>query len=84
MRVIQMSPFSSPSQSYTAPTSNVVLLPQTKEPGPIKNKGFKIDFKNFKQDDWILLGIIIILVLEGSDDYVLLCALGYLFVVGLL
>lgn len=43
----------------------------------------KFDIKNFKTDDWILLGIIGTLILEGSRDYVLLCALGYLFIMGL-
>ena len=37
----------------------------------------------FEKDDYILAGLIIVLVLEGCDDYVLLAALGYLFLMGL-
>ncbi len=75
MRVVQMSPFSSPvkkspSASFSPPTPPPL-------PKPI------LDIRNFKKDDWILLGIIATLILEGSTDYVLLCALGYLFLIGL-
>ncbi len=37
----------------------------------------------FEKDDYILAGLIIVLVLEGCDDYILLAALGYLFFMGL-
>ncbi len=37
----------------------------------------------FKTDDYILLGIIAVLFFEGSDDYAMLAALGYLFVMGI-
>lgn len=37
----------------------------------------------FEKDDYILAGLIIVLVLEGCDDYILLAALGYLFIMGL-
>ena len=44
------------------------------------------DIKNilakFEKDDYILAGIILVLVLEGCDDYILLAALGYLFFMG--
>ena len=36
----------------------------------------------FETDDYILAGLIIVLVLEGCDDYILLAALGYLFIMG--
>ena len=36
----------------------------------------------FEKDDYILAGLIIVLVLEGCDDYILLAALGYLFIMG--
>lgn len=36
-----------------------------------------------KKDDYILLGIIAVLVFEGCDDYILLAALGYLFFMGI-
>ena len=37
----------------------------------------------FEKDDYILAGIIIFLIFEGCDDYILLAALGYLFFMGL-
>lgn len=36
----------------------------------------------FEKDDYILAGLILVLVLEGCDDYILLAALGYLFFMG--
>jgi len=33
---------------------------------------------NFKDDDFIILGVILLLVFEGTDDFILLIALGYL------
>lgn len=72
MRVVQMNPFS------TKPSSPRIYTPPSPSP-PSKI----LDFKNFKTDDWILLGIIITLILEGSEDYILLCALGYLFIMGI-
>ena len=81
MRVVQMST-KAPAMLYSADTKNEV---NTVRVMPQKNnvKNFRIDFKSFKTDDWILLGIILTLILEGSDDYILLCALGYLFIMGL-
>ncbi len=38
---------------------------------------------SLKTDDLLLLGIIILLFLDGCDDYLLLLVLGYLFFVGL-
>lgn len=79
MRVVQMHPFSSaPSYPPPAPISEVIK-PEPSSP----SLGKAFDFKRFKSDDWILLGIIIALILEGSEDYILLCALGYLFIMGL-
>ena len=37
---------------------------------------------SLKKDDYILAGIIIALIMEGCDDYILLAALGYLFIMG--
>ena len=73
MRVVQMHPFSPPpvQKSAAAPA----------EPLPKATRTF-FDFKNFKTDDWLLLGLIAVLILDGSEDYVLLCALGYLFLMG--
>ena len=51
---------------------------------PPKSSG--IDIKNilsqFEKDDYILAGLILVLVFEGCDDYILLAALGYLFLMG--
>lgn len=48
--------------------------------------GSGIDIKKilsqFEKDDYILAGLILVLVLEGCDDYILLAALGYLFLMG--
>lgn len=38
----------------------------------------------FGKDDYILIGLIAVLIFEGCDDYVLLAALGYLFVMGII
>lgn len=77
MRVIQMNPSSNTPRervSYQPP-------PKTNAPSPPRPAPF-FDIKSFKKDDWILLSIIAVLILEGSEDYILLCALGYLFIMG--
>ncbi|MBR5535493.1 MAG: hypothetical protein IKU60_02460 [Clostridia bacterium] len=75
MRVIQMNPSSRPKEiNFTVPPSPAPSFGEKKAP---------FDIKSFKKDDWILIGIILVLILEGSDDYILLCALGYLFIMGL-
>ena len=38
---------------------------------------------NFQTDDYILAGLLLVLIFEGCDDYILLAALGYLFIMGL-
>ena len=73
MRVTQMNPFPGGKQ----PT----YIPAPPTP-PRVQKSNLFDFKSFKTDDWILLAIIAVLILEGSEDYILLCALGYLFIMG--
>lgn len=75
MRVVQMDPSSSPQ------TESIERAP-FRAPSP-KLKKSVFDPKSFKKDDWILIIIILALILEGSEDYILLCALGYLFVMGL-
>lgn len=57
---------------------------------PIMPKAYEshggIDIKKilsrFEKDDYILAGLIIVLVLEGCEDYILLAALGYLLIMG--
>lgn len=80
MRVRQMNPF----------TGERNARPPAPAPSPAPAAGnfpfgdimTNLNIKKFKKDDWILLGIICALVLEGSRDYVLLCSLGYLFLMG--
>lgn len=74
MRVVQMNPSSAPPRERRA-------LSPPPPSSPPRQKA--LDVKGFKKDDWILLGIIAALILDGSDDYLLLCALGYLFIMGL-
>lgn len=76
MRVVQMNP-SSVKRGHA--TEQKVHHSTQKEPAI----SLPLNFHNFKKDDWILLGIITALILEGSDDYILLCALGYLFIMGI-
>lgn len=75
MRVVQMDPSSSLETKSFARTP-------LRAPSPVLKKSV-LNPKSFKKDDWILIAIILALILEGSDDYILLCALGYLFVMGL-
>lgn len=79
MRVVQMNP------SSNAPREPVRFSPPPPLPSPAPKEAVKpaFDIKSFKKDDWILLSVIAILVLEGSRDYPLICALGYLFMMGL-
>lgn len=79
MRVVQMNPNSTKPRQNTPPPAIAQYIPQTK----VKKSPMGIDIKNFKADDWILLCIILTLILEGSTDYILLIALGYLFLIGL-
>ena len=54
---------------------------------PAGTNGKKFNPGNFlaglEKDDYILAGIILVLVLEGCDDYILLAALGYLLFMGI-
>lgn len=73
-----MDPFTDssrrPALASAAPPS-----PVQKEEGGILKK-----LEELKKDDYILIGIIAVLFLEGSEDYILMAALGYLFVMGIL
>ena len=79
MRVTQM-----PATAQKRERREVVFAPShslaATEKGGIDLK--KI-LSRFEKDDYILAGLIIVLVLEGCEDYVLLAALGYLFIMGL-
>ncbi len=78
MKVTRMSPFSSNSR----PVPPIVKETRQTSALPVSDI-FGLNISNFKKDDWLLLGIIAVLIMEGSTDYVLLCALGYLFIAGL-
>lgn len=51
---------------------------------PLQSSGINIKkiLSQFEKDDYILAGLILVLVFEGCDDYILLAALGYLFLMG--
>ena len=79
MRVTQM-----PAGGGTGSVQRSISVPIT--PKAYESRG-GIDIKKilsrFEKDDYILAGLIIVLMLEGCDDYILLAALGYLFFMGL-
>lgn len=74
------------TQLPTTTSGNTVARQSAFPPVPSnKSDGFDIRkiLSRFETDDYILAGIILVLVLEGCDDYILLAALGYLFFMGL-
>lgn len=78
MRVTQMSAFNRTEKPFSpSRTENPVY-----ENAPKKDKGFLNFLESFGTDDYILAGIIIVLIMEGCEDYILLAALGYLFIMG--
>lgn len=100
MRVIQMSaasppPFSRrgfqpPRQSYAAPPANEPPREDEKAAFPwnflFNGRGEKLHgfLSKLEKDDYILAGLIIVLIFEGCDDYILILALGYLLLMGFL
>lgn len=80
MRVTQMSAFNTsqkqPGRAMMPVQPQVYRQPQ----GGINLKKL---ISEFSTDDYILAGLIIVLILEGCDDYILLAALGYLFIMGI-
>ena len=84
MRVVQMS--THPDRRINPPQA----LPQSPPPqetlSPERKTGFNFReiISKFEKDDYILAGILIALIAEGCDDYILLAALGYLFIMGIL
>ena len=81
MRVTQMNSFS------TAPSAVKPVVPKpyaapSPTPASIPGNIGKI-LSGFDKDDYILLGLIAVLIFEGCDDYILLAALGYLFFMGI-
>ncbi len=81
MRVTQMNSLS--QKSGTAPRPQTVSPPAAFSENRNSSYNIKEMLKRFEKDDYILLGIIAVLIFEGCDDYILLAALGYLFFMGL-
>lgn len=79
MRVTQMPAGGSTGDVHRS--MNTPIMPKAHE------SHSTIDIKKilsrFEKDDYILAGLILVLMLEGCDDYILLAALGYLFFMGL-
>lgn len=66
------------TQPLRQPEMPIVPAPQKKE-----TKETEPPFHDLKPDDWLLLGIIALLIWNSCDDTLLLLILGYLFLVGL-
>ena len=79
MRVVQMNAFDAPKP--TRPVNTPLVSENKKMHEPSFNIRKLLD--NFQADDYILAGILLVLIFEGCDDYVLLAALGYLFIMGI-
>ena len=80
MRVTQM-PACKEKGNYTNAGTFKAIPPAQRR----QNKSFDFGklLSKFEKDDYILAGIILVLVMEGCDDYILLAALGYLLFMGL-
>lgn len=78
MKVTQMPASGGRRNAFS---NTFVTTPQHSSP-PSGGIDIKKLLARFESDDYILAGIIIVLVLEGCDDYILLAALGYLFIMG--
>ena len=79
MRVTQMPATGAPNKRRIDPPERINPLP----PYQIGGIDIKKILSQFEKDDYILAGLILVLVLEGCDDYILLAALGYLFIMGI-
>ncbi len=80
MRVTQMSASSRPHKVVdTVPAMPSVPSVARRE----HHRSIGDIFSELKKDDYILLGIIAVLIFEGCHDYILLAALGYLFIMGI-
>ena len=80
MRVVQMNAFSQPQRN-----SITVNAPSIADNKSTHNSSFNVKklLDSFQTDDYILAGLLLVLIFEGCDDYILLAALGYLFIMGL-
>ena len=88
MRVIQISAASPKNSTMRQTNTPMQIISETQYHANEKQSDdlflkLKKIFSLFGSDDYILAGIILVLIFEGCEDYVLLCALGYLFIMGL-
>ena len=84
MRVVQMNAFSAPPKKEANNIRAEENFATQSTPQRESSYNIRKILNGFKTDDYILLGIIIVLMLEGCDDYILLAALGYLFIMGIM
>lgn len=84
MRVVQMNAFSSPPEKGNKVVKREKNVVPENKSERVSSYNIRRILNGFKTDDYILLGIIIVLMLEGCDDYILLAALGYLFIMGVM
>ncbi len=82
MRVTQMSAFSESKYKYPEKRNTIISNGMRQPSVNSIASNLKNLLSNFETDDYILAGLIIVLIFEGCDDYVLLAALGYLFIMG--
>ena len=84
MRVVQMNAFSSPPEKGNEVAKREKNVVPENKSERVSSYNIRKILNGFKADDYILLGIIIVLMFEGCDDYILLAALGYLFIMGIM
>lgn len=77
MRVTQMSTFNNKEEKGIISVSIPASQGRAR-----RRKSIQSFLDTFDTDDYILAGIIVVLIMEGCEDYVLLAALGYLFIMG--
>ena len=82
MRVTQMNSFSPGKSAVITPEEKVITAPHF-QGGKSLSDNIKEKLSHFEKDDYILIGLIAVLIFEGCEDYILLSALGYLFFMGI-
>ena len=75
------SDFKYPSKDVCVAKKEEVLCPN--EPCTKKSNPLNSILSDFEVDDLILIGLLIFLLYDGVDDYILLIILGIIFVMGL-
>lgn len=80
MKVTQMNSLS--PKKIPVPVPDEIPVARPMPSGRNLSYNIKEMLSKFNEDDYILLGLIAVLIFEGCDDYILLAALGYLFFMG--